>query len=153
MTIWLGIFGDETKKSLFVFVIGTIRYPMEWVLMQNLLGFGLLNRHAIDWDGQFSFGHFIARWTRFSFFQLVIELEFLNALFHHFDAFGLVDFDITKKLQKWPKMKKRNFLSQVMGKRATFHQLCACYSMSENPRISFLSFKQLYVFSTCENYA
>ncbi len=98
MPIRVGVFGYETEESFLIFVIGAIRYPMQRILMQNFLSLGLLNGDPVDGNGQLCLGHFPIGRTRLGLLQLLVELEFLHALLHNFDAFWLVDFDITKKL-------------------------------------------------------
>ena len=97
--VGLGIFGDETKKSLFSLVVGTVRYPMQRIFVKHFFAFRLLNCDSIDGNGQFGFGRFSVSGTRFWLFELLIKFQFLDALFHDFNSFGLIDFYITKKLK------------------------------------------------------
>ena len=112
--VGLGIFGDETKKSLFSLVVGTVRYPMQRIFVKHFFAFRFLNCDSIDGNGQFGFGRFSVSGTRFWLFELLIKFQFLDALFHDFNSFGLIDFYITKKLKK----KKRGEIS--IRSRCTF---------------------------------
>ena len=115
--VGLGIFGDETKKSLFSLVVGTVRYPMQRIFVKHFFAFRFLNCDSIDGNGQFGFGRFSVSGTRFWLFELLIKFQFLDALFHDFNSFGLIDFYITKKLKK----KKRGEIS--IRSRCTFEIL------------------------------
>ena len=72
---------------------------MEWVLMLDDLGLGILDGHAIHRDGELSFGHFPVVGARLSLLELMVELQFLHTLLHHINTLGLVHFNVTKKLE------------------------------------------------------
>ena len=91
------LLGDEAEEPLLGLVVGAVGNLVERVLVHHLLRLGLLDGHAVHGDGQLDLGGLGAA---LGLFQLLVELELLNALLDHLDTLGLVNFCTAEKLKK-----------------------------------------------------
>ena len=76
---------------------------MEGVLVEHLLGLGLLDRHSRHRDGQLHLGRLPPRTPTgpaLRLFQLLGELELLDALLDHLDPFRLVHLGAAQELKQ-----------------------------------------------------
>ena len=70
--------------------------------MKKFLGLGLLDRNSFHRDGQLHLGRLPPRPTgpALRLFQLLGELELLDALLDHLDPFGLVHLGAAQELKQ-----------------------------------------------------